>query len=175
MGTVLQLSRTLTVRPEIAPIDGLIVRNYRGPEDIEPWLELRHRAFAQQRFGVRQWNAADFEAEFLTKPWWRPERLWLAEAAGQRDPALSTSDVAPRLVGSVAWAMRGDGPLAQPAVHWLAVLPRWRRRGVGRLLMSRLEAACWDAGHRTICLETHIGWSAAVRFYERLGYRERTG
>ena len=39
-----------------------------------------------------------------------------------------------------------------------------------RLLMSHLERAAWDAGWREVQLETHAGWSAAVAFYQSIGY-----
>ena len=55
-------------------------------------------------------------------------------------------------------------------VHWLLVDPRWRRRGIGRLLMSHLELAAWDDGWREMQLETHAGWAAAVAFYQSMGY-----
>ena len=70
--------------------------------------------------------------------------------------------------------MRGNPPSARPAVHWLVVLPAARRQGVGRLLMSHLERAAWDAGHREVLLETHAQWQAAVQFYEALGYTADT-
>lgn len=57
-----------------------------------------------------------------------------------------------------------------PVVHWLLVDPNYRRRGIGRLLMNCLERAAWDAGHRELQLETHAGWSAAVAFYQSIGY-----
>ncbi len=40
----------------------------------------------------------------------------------------------------------------------------------GQLMLAALEQACWDAGYRQIGLETHAGWTAAARFYERAGY-----
>jgi GNAT superfamily N-acetyltransferase len=57
-------------------------------------------------------------------------------------------------------------------VHWLAVLPGWRRRGVGRYLMSVLEARAWELGYREVWLETHAAWAEAVRLYQALGYGE---
>jgi GNAT superfamily N-acetyltransferase len=165
MGSVvLQYSRVLAQRPLSEPVAGIALRTYAGPEDIAVWLELRHQAFARQRLGVRHWNRQDFASEFLEKPWWRAEHLWFAETSG----ALGSP---PQAVGTVALAFRGQGPSARPAVHWLAVLPPWRRRGVGRLLMTALEQACWDAGYRQVWLETHPSWTAAVGFYETLGYR----
>lgn len=163
MSNVLQLVRSMRERPEVMPPPGLRLRNYEGPHDIEVWLDLRHRAFARQKVGVRRWEAADFQAEFLARPWWDPQRMWFARCQRGLLPE--------RDVGTVALAFRGSGPDAKPVVHWLAVLPEWRRAGVGRLLMSALEAACWDAGYRQVWLETHAAWTAAKRFYEALGYR----
>jgi len=76
----------------------------------------------------------------------------------------------PELVGAVALASRGDGPDATPAIHWLMVAPRWRRRGVARLLVAAAERRAWDDGHREIRLETHAAWTAAARLYAELGY-----
>ena len=54
------------------------MRHYQGPEDVAVWLDLRRRAFARQRVGVRDWDASDFEREFLEKSWWRPDAMWFA-------------------------------------------------------------------------------------------------
>ena len=162
MATVLQLSKVLTSPPVSPTIPGVQLRHFAGPDDIAPWLRLRESAFARQRVGVRQWTAEDFRAELLDKPWWSNERMWLAES-----PSLTGE---PALIGSVTWADRANPSEVRPAIHWLAVLPAWRRQGVGHLLMSALEASCWEAGYRQIWLETHAAWSAAGEFYQRLGY-----
>lgn len=163
MSSILHLWRTLEVRPELHQPASIHLRTYRGPEDIDIWLELRHRAFAREKLGVRKWEREDFEREFLAKSWWLPDRMWFAEA-----PDLLVGIPTP--IGSVTLADRGTGPTAQPVVHWLTVLPTWRRKGVGRLLMSTLETYCWDHGQRRIGLETHTSWQAASQFYEALGY-----
>lgn len=163
MAQVLQLAHELSNRPALPWLAEVQLRTFGQAGDVERWLELRHRAFARQRVGVRTWTAEDFAAEFLTKSWWLPERLWFAETA--------MPGGASRAVGTVTLAMRGEGVSARPVVHWLAVLPEWRRRGVARLLMAQLEAAAWDAGYRRLYLETHAGWTAAARFYEEWGYR----
>jgi GNAT superfamily N-acetyltransferase len=140
-----------------------VLRNYRGAADIELWLAIRAAAFAREQVGVGQWDAGDFEREFLSKPWWSPGRMWLAE--------IAQIDGTCRAVGSVTWADRGRPPELKAAVHWLAVLPGYRRHGIGRLLLETLHQACWDAGHREIYLETHAAWSRAARLYAALGYR----
>lgn len=154
---VLHLSRQLLHPPKVGSVPGVAVRTFAGDNDIDTWLQLRERAFAGQKPGVRSWARADFAAEFLNKPWWLPERMWFAETEGA--------------VGSIALAFRGRELLAVPVVHWLMVLPEWRRHGIGRLLLSTVESAAWQAGHRQISLETHAGWSAALAFYRAMGYR----
>lgn len=162
MATVLQLSKRLTARPVVAPVAGVTLRHFEGPDDIAPWLRLREAAFARLSVGVRQWTEEDFRSELLEKPWWSSGRMWLA---GTTTPAGTSA-----LVGSITWADRATAAETRPAVHWLAVHPGWRRRGIGRLLMSALEASCWDAGYRRVWLETHSAWQAASGFYRRLGY-----
>jgi GNAT superfamily N-acetyltransferase len=164
MATVIQMTRKLSERPVAPRISGVRLRDYAGSGDVEVWLELRRRAFARQKLGVGDWDAADFEREFLHKSWWRPEAMWFAEA--QRLPLTAYAPV-----GTVTLARRGDSPDAKPVVHWLAVLGTYRRRGVGRLLIATLEAAVWDAGGRQVWLETHSAWTEAARLYEALGYR----
>jgi GNAT superfamily N-acetyltransferase len=158
MAIVLQLAKRLDKAPEHHVVTRLMVRTF-CELDVEDWLKLRAAAFARERVGVRKWSAEDFLEEFVHKWWWRPEWMWLAENEQQE------------LVGSVTLAMRGEPEAAKPVVHWLMVAPRWRRQRVARLLMSHLERAAWEAGYREIWLETHVGWEAAVKFYEALGYR----
>ena len=88
--------------------------------------------------------------------------MWFAET----QELLQSGEV----VGTVTLARRGISPDDKPVVHWLAVLPRFRQRGVGQLLMGSLEAAVWDEGGRQIWLETHEAWAEARRLYASLGY-----
>jgi GNAT superfamily N-acetyltransferase len=162
MSNVLQLRRKLLVRPVVPQVPGVTLRSYQAAEDIEAWLRIRHRTFAKESLGVREWTAADFQREFLTKPWWQPERMWLAEAGDLLH--------AQQPVGAVTWADRGAQGAIVPAVHWLMVLPGWRRRGIAALLMAAMEQACWDAGHRELFLETHASWTAAAKFYQQHGW-----
>jgi GNAT superfamily N-acetyltransferase len=165
MAPVLQLCKSLAARPESLSISGVAVRTFATDDDIAAFLDLRHRAFARQRVGVRQWTSDDFLQEFVNHWWWQPARMWFAE---------QESDIAAggpkQLVGSATLAMRGEPDSARPVVHWLMVLPTARRRGIGRLLMAHVERAAWDAGYREVYLETHAQWLAAVQFYESLGY-----
>lgn len=176
MGTILQLSKSLLPPVENAGISGVEIRHYRDVTDIRHWIELRNRAFARETVGVRQWDEADFHREMLDKPWWSAKRFWFAvestgEAAAQQISHPPAPERSERIVGAVVLADRGLAEQAQAAIHWLMVLPGWRRRGVARLLIAALEARAWELGHRHVVLETHAAWRSAVQFYERLGYQ----
>jgi GNAT superfamily N-acetyltransferase len=162
MPTILHLARTLQCRPTLPELPGVRLRRYSGHGDVDLWLDLRRRSFESEPVGVRPWRRSDFQAEILDKSWWSPDRLWFAEAERE-----SGGNHAAQPVGTIALAQRG----LLPVIHWLCVLPEFRRRGVGRLLMAALETYCWDAGQRELGLETHELWDSAVKFYSVLGYQ----
>jgi GNAT superfamily N-acetyltransferase len=159
MSSVLHFRRQLFRPPDVADVPGISVRNIAISDDVAAWLALRDRAMADQIPRVRPWSESDFFSEMQSKPWWRPERMWLAFAAETACP-----------IGAVTLALREGSISTIPVVHWLLVDPAWRRRGIGRLLMFHLELAAWNDGWRQIELETHAGWSAAVAFYQSIGY-----
>ena len=160
MTAVLHLGKQLIGPPDAINVRGINVRNLVVPDDVAAWLALRERAVAGLSPEPRPWLHADYQAEMIDKPWWHAERNWLAFAEGaQQQP-----------IGAVTLAVREGEASRMPVVHWLLVDPAWRRRGVGRLLMSRLEQAAWDAGFCEVQLETHALWTAAVAFYQSIGY-----
>jgi len=159
MGSILHFRRQLYQPPDVADVADFSVRNISIPDDVAAWLALRDRAMAEQLPRVRPWSVSDFFSEMQSKPWWRPERMWLAFA---REAAFP--------IGAVTLALREGTISTITVVHWLLVDPAWRRRGVGRLLISHLELAAWNDGWREIELETHASWSAAVAFYQSIGY-----
>ena len=167
MASVLQLSKRLTACSQPSLLKGVTIIQFAGHGDIEAWLNLRDSTFARERTGVRKWSEGDFVEEFLHRWWWRPQWMWLAEA----EAGPTGESAGKQFLGSVTLAMRGEPDRARPVVHWLMVDPRWRRHGIGRLLMAHLEAAAWEAGYREVRLETHASWEAAARFYETLGYK----
>ncbi|HEX2476984.1 MAG TPA: GNAT family N-acetyltransferase [Lacipirellulaceae bacterium] len=169
METILHLRKELIDPPvERARAGaGVSIRAFIVPDDVEGWLTLRSRATAGLSPQVREWSRNDFAAQMLAKPWWRNEWTWLAMGP---QPGESP-------IGAVTLGLRMGAKSTVPIVHWLLVDSTWRRRGVGRMLMSRLESAAWVAGYRQVELETHANWKDAVAFYQSMGYapvRERS-
>jgi GNAT superfamily N-acetyltransferase len=170
MSPILHFRKQLICPPVAAEVAGISVRTVQLPEDISGWLALRERAMAGERPVARPWSEADFHAEMTAKPWWRAEHSWVA--VSQEGGGGSNA-----LVGAVTLAERSGREGDVAVVHWLLVDPQQRRRGVGRSLVQQLECAAWDAGWRELQLETHVGWTAAVAFYQSMGYaslRERS-
>jgi GNAT superfamily N-acetyltransferase len=158
---IAHLSKSLHVRASLPEVAGIQLRNFAGADDVASWLVVRNVAFAGQTSAARPWTEKDFRREFLDKSGWRPDWMWLAEAEEESSPLT---------VGVAAMTtIKCSGTLAA-SVSWLAVLPEWQRRGVGRLLIAALEAAAWDAGLGLVLAETRSDWAPAMRFYQTLGY-----
>ena len=168
MAPVLHLRKELLNPPVERWATNSLIRTIVLPDDIEGWLQLRKRATAGLTPPAREWTGAEFMTQMVDRPWWRDEHTWLAVDAASSRGAI---------IGAVTLALRTGTTASVSTVHWLLVDPAWRRRGVGRMLMSRLECAAWVAGWREIELETHAGWSEAIAFYQSMGYapvRERS-
>jgi GNAT superfamily N-acetyltransferase len=163
MLNLLKMVKKLDLCPNTVQIDGINLRIYEGCIDIDGWLSIRNASFSTESVTERRWVVTDFEREFLTKPWWSPDRMWFAEVAGENGGM--------KAVGTITIGERSVGEKSLPTVNWLAVLPEWRGKGIGQLLLSTLEAAVWKSGRREIHLETHAAWTAALRMYKRTGYR----
>ena len=110
---------------------------------------------------VLPFTQADSEA------WWRAAVLPALEAGERR---LLVARVAGRILGTVqlAFAPQPNQP-HRAEVTKLLVHPDGRRQGLGRALMTRLEAMARESGRGLLILDTVEG-SAAQRLYESLGW-----
>jgi|GraSoiStandDraft_45_1057281.scaffolds.fasta_scaffold462696_1 GNAT superfamily N-acetyltransferase len=72
-----------------------------------------------------------------------------------------------RLIGSVLWTV-ADGLY----VSRIAVLPEWRRCGIGSALLGACDDEARRCGQRRLHLETRLVLSGNLRLFARFGYRE---
>ncbi|MBS0207438.1 MAG: hypothetical protein JSS27_00655 [Planctomycetes bacterium] len=84
---VVQMQLVLHERPMLIVPDGVTLRPIRLPDDVPAYLALRVAAFAGQAAPARTWEKEDFARELSSQPWWRAERCWVAEVAGQSSNA----------------------------------------------------------------------------------------
>jgi GNAT superfamily N-acetyltransferase len=94
-----------------------------------------------------------------------------ADADELRAPkgALLIARLQGKAVGCGALKFHGQAP-AELKRMWLA--PEVRGRGLGRRLLAELERHAYDAGVRTVRLETNSALKEAIRLYRVSGYRE---
>jgi ribosomal protein S18 acetylase RimI-like enzyme len=110
---------------------------------------------------VRPFAQADSEA------WWRRNVLPAMEAGEKR---LLVARVDGTIRGSVQLVHAGQPNQAHRAdVAKLLVDPAARRMGIGRALMTRIEAIARDSGRRLLTLDT-VEDSAAYHLYRSLGW-----
>jgi putative acetyltransferase len=74
--------------------------------------------------------------------------------------------------GGEAVACAGLRPMADGAVEVrrMYVVPGWRRRGIGRLLLAALEKLALEGGHHALRLETGTRQPEALALYESYGF-----
>ena len=105
-----------------------------------------------------------------TPLWWVVPQ---GEAGGADSPDLLPSQstaIAP--VAGLWWGWAVDQADGQriPHVFWIHVLPDYRRQGIGRSLLKRLEVEAQSAGAVGISLQVYDQNAGAIAFYESLGY-----
>ncbi|UYO00379.1 MAG: GNAT family N-acetyltransferase [Devosia sp.] len=93
------------------------------------------------------------------------ERRRLSHAVGQYWPHTIVVELDGVVVG---WCARVKG---RNYIPYLFVMPDLQSNGLGRMLLSRMEAMLELEGAQRIRLETPADHVRAVQFYERQGYR----
>ena len=169
---LLQMRRSLDgPLPEVHLPDGVQVRTFEVGRDEDAWLEVNARAFADHPEQGR-WTRKELDLR-LGEPWFDPEGFFLAERAGEQGR--------PRLVG-FHWTKvhggrrRGDGEhghVHEPVgeVYVVGVDPAAQGRGLGRTLTLVGLHHLHSRRLREALLYVDESNTAAVRTYERLGFR----
>jgi ribosomal protein S18 acetylase RimI-like enzyme len=108
-----------------------------------------------------------WEACGLTRPWNDPHKDIARELAVQ--PELFLVGVTEEAVmASVMAGYEGH----RGWMNYLAVAPRFRGRGFGRVLVEYVERLLLERGCPKVNLQVRASNAAAVAFYRRLGYAQ---
>ena len=134
-------------------------------DDVE---RIRAIVVAAQNFSSAEIEiAAELPTERLARGDASGYYFILADEPPARDSAAATTALA-------GYACYGPipGTVARYDVYWVVVGPSTQRRGLGRELLLRTEAAIRAAGGERIYIDTSTssGYDAARGFYRRMGY-----
>lgn len=112
----------------------------------------------------------ELEKEIFTKEAWSLAQV-KEELGGTRRLYIGAIDgdvASGKIVGYGGIAVSGESA----DIHTVAVVEKFRRQGIAKRLMARLERWAKDQGASEFLLEMRVGNTEARPLYESLGYRE---
>jgi ribosomal-protein-alanine N-acetyltransferase len=112
---------------------------------------------------------ASIERASFPDPW---EEETLAESLQYYPRTFFVAENSSHIAGFVAAGVEDTGEEIYGHILNLAVDPYARSRGIGRLLVHRVELECLLLGASGIQLEVRTSNERARRFYEHLGYEQ---
>ncbi|MDN5340629.1 MAG: [ribosomal protein S18]-alanine N-acetyltransferase [Euryarchaeota archaeon] len=133
--------------PNMIPLQLTIHR--AQPVDIPQIVAVENAAF------VDPWDEKTLQESLA----YYPETFFVAKNNGE-------------VAGFVAGGIEDTGEEVYGHIMNLAVAPGYRRRGIGRSLVRRLEREYIVLGASAVQLEVRVTNTGAQEFYRRLGYRE---
>jgi ribosomal-protein-alanine N-acetyltransferase len=125
-------------------------------------------------FCERRMESADIPAiqeidrASFPNPW--PENAYLYELRENRAAHLLVLEHSPtgKVVGIIGyWLVVDEAHISKIAIH-----PAWRRRGLGRILLSAMLRDAESHGAISATLEVRVGNHDAQALYARFGFRE---
>lgn len=106
------------------------------------------------------------EVAAFSSPWRRETFLDLLDRPGLELLVMEHREAG--IIGyAVLWCILDQGELAN-----MAVIPGFRRRGLGGFLLSRVLEIARERGVETIYLEVRASNKSAMRLYTRFGFSE---
>ena len=154
------MSRTahlFMVRPSLddvgpsTPPASFSLRSWSAGDEVA-WLDIIRRSYGGH------WPDDAFERHMLSEESFQPERLFFAVTENSR------------LVGAAAALQKLPHGDRTGYIHMMAVLPEFRRRGVGTALLRRCLLYFREQGWRSAVLETEASRPEAIALYLANGF-----
>ena len=123
-------------------------------------MDVRRYQHSDEAAVVHLWKECD-----LVRPWNDPHKDIQRKLTVQPELFL-VGLVDGRVIATVMAGFDGH----RGWVNYLAVAQEYRRRGIGRALMDRVEGLLKDMGCPKLNMQIRPSNAAVVAFYERLGY-----
>lgn len=143
--------------PALPP--GFAARPFDRERDVEAWTDAHNEAFAEHPTPVR-FDPLDV-------------RRWLGDPAFRDDDTILLEAPDGSIAGFVATdpQYRPDGSIISRAEIWsLGVVPAWRGRGLGRVLLRLGVAWLRALGVETVALSVSARNEGALALYEHEGF-----
>jgi ribosomal-protein-alanine N-acetyltransferase len=111
----------------------------------------------------------DIEAESFPDPWGGTTFMEILEYS---PTTFFVADTGKNIAGFIAGGLEDTGEEIYGHICNLAVTGSWRRSGIGRDLVRRLENQFLVEGASGVQLEVRLSNLPAQKFYRTIGYRE---
>jgi ribosomal protein S18 acetylase RimI-like enzyme len=138
------------VPPPVLP-ENFSLRSCRAGDEAA-WLDIIRRSYGGD------WPDDAFQRYMLSEESFRPERLFFAVTETGRPVAAA---------GALKKLLHGD---RTGYLHMMAVLPEFRRRGLGTALLRRCLIYFREQGWRDAVLDTEVSRPEAIRLYLAGGF-----
>ena len=122
-----------------------------GPKDLDALLEI------QAECGLSPWTREGYGEEL-----YRPDAIMLA---GRADDGQVAGFIVGRAPVIAPTGYASDGEILN-----IGIRPRFRRHGLGSMLMDRFLEICGDRGAKKVWLEVRAGNKVAMEFYANYGF-----
>lgn len=160
----------LVVPRRSTPGRALALKRGARLEHSEHTLRLRERPSAQLRtvgLSVREASAADAKAvsRLIACGFGRPPQAAWEVLADARSVTL-VAELDARVLGTIRLTREGQ----ESRLSGFVIDAAQRGRGIGRELLSRVCARCFDDGATSVGLEVALGNERALRLYTGLGF-----
>jgi ribosomal protein S18 acetylase RimI-like enzyme len=135
------------------PGNSFQLRDYRPP-DIPQILDVIKTAFKEQRGQVNPPSSAESKTIEVIKAELQTANALVIESAN-------------KIIACVFYQPKGDSVY----IDRLAVLPAFRRKGIGKVLMKEAEKRAIDLGFSTLSLSVRIELEHQQAYYSKMGFK----